>query len=1066
MASSQHPRDRSFFQIAIICALQVEHDAVEALLDDDYESDGFSYGKAKGDQNAYTLGRIGNHHVVLAYMPDMGKANAASVAAGIRSSFESVKLALVVGVCGAAPRTDDGTTIFLGDVVISTTVLQHDFGRLNPDGPRMKDTLEGNLGLPSLGIRSFLKKAAGLRSRQRLREKTSRYCNQVCQEPDFQASVYPGLENDLLYAPDYRHKHQRSGSCSTCNACQTLEDKVCETALIAPCLELSCDSGRLITRARLQPGNAIHFGRVASGDMVIKNGLYRDQLIHEYRVLAFEMESAGAWNNLPTVVIKAASDYADSHKSQRWQKYAAVVSAACAKALLEEWRTSEMLSETGAEKEVREKEAREKEAREKEAREKEAREKEAREKEAKEKKAKEKKTKEKEAKEERRRCLHSLSFGEIDAREANISSAHRNTCNWLFKAREFRRWQARENSAQTNGVLWIKGKPGAGKSTLMKHALRYHQKSSQNCSEVAYFFNARGHILEKTSLGMFRSLLYQMLKMDSTLCDEFLLYYRGKQHKHSGSWQWHLRELRAFLLDMARENRIRPTCIFIDALDECDDHEVRDVVSILEELSEMATNSGCQISICLSSRHYPHITMKKRADLVVEKQPGHVQDIITYIKDKLIAKEQDIEQELIQKANGVFMWVILVIELLNQAYDEGMVIKMKTKLIEIPDDLDEVFRMVLEKNNRHKAEMVLLLQWVLFSRRPLKLEELYLAVLAGTHSDEPTTWNRSRTGHDVLTRYIITISRGLVECRRIARDIYEVQFIHETVKHFLLRDKRLQVLDPTLAPDILGASHDRLLKSCVSYLGVNMEDVLGKCFTEPGSAADYFRLNYPLLIYATTHVITHLEQAQLGGLPAQPRLHQLWKNRTAFGSWKWSHDQLVSWESNQYGLEADMLYILAVHGNPLLVKAHLCEPGIDINALGGNHGTALHGAIYSNHVHVVQALVDAGARVDTEIGKTWLTALQLANSSRNSKIRNILHNAGGNINVQMRVSDGTLEHAEPKRKREWSPELRQSAHMYEPTASRAVAGGRVSRQLESSATRFTVQKNKRVCRRS
>ena len=64
MVQVSRPRHRQDFEIALICALRVERDAVEALLDEKYEIAGFSYGKASGDPNAYATERVGNHHVV------------------------------------------------------------------------------------------------------------------------------------------------------------------------------------------------------------------------------------------------------------------------------------------------------------------------------------------------------------------------------------------------------------------------------------------------------------------------------------------------------------------------------------------------------------------------------------------------------------------------------------------------------------------------------------------------------------------------------------------------------------------------------------------------------------------------------------------------------------------------------------------------------------------------------------------------------------------------------------------------------------------------------------------
>ncbi|KAK7219264.1 hypothetical protein V2G26_007267 [Clonostachys chloroleuca] len=74
------PTSRHGFEIAIICALTIEADAVEAIFDQ-YWDDGYSFGKASGDPNAYTTGSISYHNVVLAHMPGMGKINAAVVVA-------------------------------------------------------------------------------------------------------------------------------------------------------------------------------------------------------------------------------------------------------------------------------------------------------------------------------------------------------------------------------------------------------------------------------------------------------------------------------------------------------------------------------------------------------------------------------------------------------------------------------------------------------------------------------------------------------------------------------------------------------------------------------------------------------------------------------------------------------------------------------------------------------------------------------------------------------------------------------------------------------------------------
>lgn len=87
----------------------------------------------------------------------------------------------------------------------------------------------------------------------------------------------------------------------------------------------------------------IHFGLLASGDVVMKSGTHRDHIASDDKVLGFEMEGAGVWDNLPTIVIKSVCDYADSHKNKKWQGYAAATAASCAKAVLQQWRAPDNL---------------------------------------------------------------------------------------------------------------------------------------------------------------------------------------------------------------------------------------------------------------------------------------------------------------------------------------------------------------------------------------------------------------------------------------------------------------------------------------------------------------------------------------------------------------------------------------------------------------------------------------------------------------------------------------------------------------------------------------------------
>lgn len=353
MSNPPRPSRREEFEFALICALPLEYNAVSLLFDKFWDEDGDHYGRAAGDPNTYTTGCIGKYNVVLALLPYMGKVNAASATASIRSSYTGLKLALPVGICGGVPKKGEGEDdeVLLGDVVISKTIVQYDFGRRYPNMLARKDTVDDNLGRPNKDIRSLLATLETELGLERLQQRTAHHLKML------QASAirkkrrvkynYPGSAEDKLFEPSYRHKHHGAPTC-ICKDCNEKSDPVCAEAPSSSCADLQCNETHLVPRERLKAKRqleqnsdsnvqepAIHIGRIASGDTVMKSGKDRDSIAKEDGVIAFEMEGAGVWDEVPCVVVKGVCDYADCHKNKRWQDFAAATAAAAMKALLE-----------------------------------------------------------------------------------------------------------------------------------------------------------------------------------------------------------------------------------------------------------------------------------------------------------------------------------------------------------------------------------------------------------------------------------------------------------------------------------------------------------------------------------------------------------------------------------------------------------------------------------------------------------------------------------------------------------------------------------------------------------
>jgi nucleoside phosphorylase len=295
--------DAKDYKVGWFCALPIELAAAAELLDEEYED----LPQDSEDSNLYTLGRVGDHNVVIACLPagQTGTNSAAAVAMQMKSRFASIRFGLLVGIGGGVPNA--GSDIRLGDVVISQPyaqhggVVQYDLGKTEVDG---HVTRTGSLNTPPTILLNAL---ARLRSNHyRGRTNIHTYLSVFDHLPSFSRE---DAGPDLLFKSTYNHTEG-----ATCQA---------------------CSGDGLIERAPRGPEVVIHYGTIASGNQVMKDGVTRDRMSLELGgVLCFEMEAAGLMNNFPCLVVRGVCDYADSHKNNGWQPYAAAAAAACAKELL------------------------------------------------------------------------------------------------------------------------------------------------------------------------------------------------------------------------------------------------------------------------------------------------------------------------------------------------------------------------------------------------------------------------------------------------------------------------------------------------------------------------------------------------------------------------------------------------------------------------------------------------------------------------------------------------------------------------------------------------------------
>jgi ankyrin repeat protein len=482
------------------------------------------------------------------------------------------------------------------------------------------------------------------------------------------------------------------------------------------------------------------------------------------------------------------------------------------------------------------------------------------------------------------------------------------------------------------------------------------RRSSQDSNVVLdFFFNARGVSLEKSTLGMYRSILLQLL----TTLPHLQNHLDSVPLPRDG--QWSILVLVDLFEQIVQHLEHSSVTVYIDALDECDQDEIRDMIYDFDRVGQLAISSGSTLKICYASRHYPHITLREGLGLEVflESEKDHTADITAYINSKLTIGQSKLASEILKaKASGVFMWVVLVVQILNKERDRGNMHSLRQKLREIPGDLHKLFQEILAQE-QDKEELLLCIQWVLFAETPFKPRELYSAIL----------YTENISTNDVLEEdvhiFITNYSKGLVEITRSRHPT--VQFIHESVRDFLLRNDGVRIIWPSLSTGFIADSHMRLAHCCLEYCKIIDTDNVpiptiqydytrGMIPWRDKSSFDdsrkWMEAAFPFLYRAVRSSLFHADEACTHGTLSSDFIHsfQLMLNR-----WVHLYNLTAISPDQEYLPSTPLLYILASEDRPYLIKAtSRALELVDVND-EDDFGCPLLAAIYWENSKAIEA---------------------------------------------------------------------------------------------------------------
>ncbi|KAI5921221.1 hypothetical protein F4810DRAFT_722691 [Camillea tinctor] len=398
---------------------------------------------------------------------------------------------------------------------------------------------------------------------------------------------------------------------------------------------------------------------------------------------------------------------------------------------------------------------------------------------------------------ERQDLMNSLKVPGHDDRIESIDERFGHTFDWIFDENvQFKTWLDKEGTS----VFWIHGKPGAGKSTLMKFI--YCSKNFQEvlhrfASEslrisASFFFHDRGTALQKSFDGLLRSILYQIFEKSTELAELVIqdLASRYRTFRINEEF-WTIAKLERCLRIILQQDSVKlDLFLLLDALDEYDGTP-EFISGFLRDMIEVSSKSSNNLKILFSSRPWEDFKREFRTTQSIQLQDHTKEDIRHFCKGQINCKDAEIAGRLrplistiIDKADGVFLWVKLVLEELEC---EGRMGKgsegLANILSSIPASLQEYyFRIIQRIPQKARFDGYIAFSLVMGSRdeSPADFWEL-LAAMSCAHA---RTFQEALQNLEEIGSIV-----SLKSLRTAWKKILPAVFDHDVPSDFLLADE-------------------------------------------------------------------------------------------------------------------------------------------------------------------------------------------------------------------------------------------------------------------------------------
>ncbi|KAI0376508.1 hypothetical protein F5Y04DRAFT_209138 [Hypomontagnella monticulosa] len=380
-----------------------------------------------------------------------------------------------------------------------------------------------------------------------------------------------------------------------------------------------------------------------------------------------------------------------------------------------------------------------------------------------------------------------------DECEYLLQDYHPGTCDWVQD--KFQSWLGL--GAQQPSV-WLHGKPGAGKSVLCASLL--DTMGERNMPTLFYFCK---HQANDTASEILKTMILQLVTQNSDLMAIAYTEYVSKYASPS------LKVLRAMMVGSSdRPGMIRsiPSCrIVVDGLDECHDREQNLVIDELTQLISVGKSThNCKV--LLSSRNIPSVSRylqkKGRKFVEISLSVEHVSvnsAIRAFVHARLDALEEghpalqlgshmkeELSQIVIDKADGMFLWARLVLDSISDIDSTAELHEAITKMPrELPKLYDAITYRLCHKVGPGLTKISKIFTWLLFSKRPLRMNEVLHGVAITPETPRLNQWNKIH-------------NTAIDKCRPLVEELPDgtVSLVHSTVQEYLTQERVNDELKP------------------------------------------------------------------------------------------------------------------------------------------------------------------------------------------------------------------------------------------------------------------------------